>query len=68
MSRLTSETKEVWVVLFHTSRGPIEIADYNYECLEGARARAHEEVSDYVEKTGCDCYCTIEHRVIPTYK
>lgn len=69
MSCLTTETREALVIILHTSRGDIEIAEYDYDdCSEGARARAHEEVSDYVAKTGEYVYCTIEHRVIPIYR
>lgn len=69
MSCLTKETREVLVIVLHTYRGTIDITEYDYDdCLEGARARAREEVSDYVAKTGEYAYCTIEHRVIPIYK
>ena len=69
MSCLTKETREVLVIILHTSEDAIEVAEYDYDdCLEGARARAHEEVSDYVAETGEYAYCTIEHRVIPIYK
>ena len=70
MSRLTSETKEVWVVLLHLpgDNAICELAEYDYECKQGALARAHEELSEYIEKTGCDGYCTLEHRVVPIYK
>jgi hypothetical protein len=69
MSCLTTETREALVIILHTSRGDIEIAEYDYDdCSEGARARAHEEVRDYVAKTGEYAYCTIERRVIPIYR
>ena len=69
MSRITAETKEVWIVLLHMSgNATVEIDEYDYDCEEGAIARAHEELSEYIEKTGCDGYCTLEHRIVPIYK
>lgn len=69
MSRITTETKEVWVVLLHLPGGATcELDEYDYECKEGAIARAHEELSEYVEKTGEYGYCTLEYRVVPIYK
>jgi hypothetical protein len=70
MSTLTSETKEVWVVLLHLpgDNAICELAEYGYDCKEDALARAHEELNEYIEKTGCDGYCTLEHRVVPIYK
>lgn len=69
MSRLTSETKEVWVVLLHLPGNAIvEVDEYDYDCREGAIARAKEGVSEYVEKTGEYGYCTLEYRVVPIYK
>ena len=68
MSHLTTETRELFVIVLHTSKGAVEIGEYDYDCLEGARARALEEVSDYIAETGEYAYCTIEHRVIPIYK
>ena len=69
MSRPTSETKEVLVVLLHLPGGATcELDEYDYDCKEGALARAQEELSKYIEKTGCGGYCTLEHRIVPIYK
>lgn len=69
MSSLTAETKVVWtLILYPISGGEFEIADYDYECEDGALVRAQEEVCDYIANTGEYCYCKLERRVVPIYK
>lgn len=67
MSRLTSETKEVWVVIRRDFLGrDNELAEYNDE--ESAVERARAELSWYIEQIKSFATCRIEHRVVPIYK
>ncbi len=67
MSRLTTESQEVWApVLYGIGGSEEEIAEYYDE--EDAVIRAQEEIGKYIAKTGEYCYCVIEHRVVPIYK
>lgn len=67
MSSLTTETKEVWVVIRRDFLdNETELAEYDDE--ESAVERAHAELSWYIEQTKSFAICRIEHRIVPIYK
>ena len=67
MSSLTTETKEIWVVIRHDIIGHSREI---YECQteEEAVVAAQEAIADYINQFNSGCWCTIEHRVEPIYK
>ena len=67
MSSLTTETKEVWVIIRIDLAGrEWEFAEYDTE--DAAIQRAREEIADYIEQFNSFCYFRIEHRIVPIYK